>query len=172
MYDQGINYEISKSIQKPIQLFVTLKFLMDQTCFRFGTFQNFDYWYILKVLDGFPFILHFCKLETSLDVGFSFVFFGQCFSCFFKGVLDLIITELFAVKCLLTTSINNAHIKWKNSKTTNTPETISSTIFGSAAILQTLGVNYELQWTLHHYDLVIGKCSLASFKTVQVKPAF
>jgi hypothetical protein len=30
--------------------------------------------------------------------------------------------------------------KWKNSKTTNTPEAISSTIFGSAAILQTLGV--------------------------------
>jgi hypothetical protein len=29
----------------------------------------------------------------------------------------------------------------ENLKTTNTPETISSTIFGSAAILQTLGVN-------------------------------
>jgi hypothetical protein len=51
----------------------------------------------------------------------------------------------------LTTSINNAHIKWKNSKTSNTPETISSTIFGSAAIL-------------------IGECPLAGFKTVKVKP--
>jgi hypothetical protein len=29
----------------------------------------------------------------------------------------------------------------KKIETTNTPETISSTIFGSAAILQTLGVN-------------------------------
>jgi hypothetical protein len=38
----------------------------------------------------------------------------------------------------------------KNSKTTSTPETISSTIFSSAAILQTLGVKYELQWTLRH----------------------
>jgi hypothetical protein len=37
--------------------------------------------------------------------------------------------------------------------------------FGSAAILQTLGVKYELQWTLRHYDLIIG------FKTVKVKPA-
>jgi hypothetical protein len=52
------------------------------------------------------------------------------------------------------------------------PETISSTIFGSAAILQTPGVNYELQWTLRHYDLVIGECPLAGFKTVKVKPAF
>jgi hypothetical protein len=66
-----------------------------------------------------------------------------------------------------TTSINNAQIKWKNSKTTNTPETIYSTIFGSAAILQTLGVKYEL-----HYDLVIGECPLAGFKTVKVKPTF
>jgi hypothetical protein len=50
-----------------------------------------------------------------------------------------------------------AHIKWKNSKTvTNTPETISSKSFGSVAILQTLGVKYELQWTLRHYDLVIS----------------
>jgi hypothetical protein len=72
---------------------------------------------------------------------------------------------------ILTTSINNAHIKWKNSKTTNTPETISSTNFGSAVILQTLGVKYELHWTLRHYDLVIGECPLAGFKTVKVKPA-
>jgi hypothetical protein len=35
-------------------------------------------------------------------------------------------------------------------ETTNTPETIYSTIFGSAAILQTRGVKYELQWTLRH----------------------
>jgi hypothetical protein len=70
----------------------------------------------------------------------------------------------------MTTSIN-AHIKWKNSKTTNTPETISSTIFGGAAILQTLGVKYEMQWTLRHYDLVIGECPFAGFKTVKVKPA-
>jgi hypothetical protein len=40
--------------------------------------------------------------------------------------------------------------KFENS---NTPETISSTIFGSAAILQT------------------GECPLAGFKTVKVKPA-
>jgi hypothetical protein len=33
-------------------------------------------------------------------------------------------------------------------ETTNTPETISSTIFGSAAILQTIDVKYELKWTL------------------------
>jgi hypothetical protein len=44
--------------------------------------------------------------------------------------------------------------------------------FGSAAILQTLGVKYELQWTLRHYDLVIGECPRAGFKTVKVKPAF
>jgi hypothetical protein len=57
-------------------------------------------------------------------------------------------------------------------KTTHTPETISPTIFGiSAAILQTLGVKYEFQWTLRHYDLVIGECPLAGFKTVKVKPA-
>jgi hypothetical protein len=31
---------------------------------------------------------------------------------------------------------------------------------GSAAILQTLGVKYELQCTLRHYDLVIGECRL------------
>jgi hypothetical protein len=62
-------------------------------------------------------------------------------------------------------------MKWKNSKTTTLPiEAISSTIFGSAAILQTLGVKYELQWTLRPYDLVIGDCSLAGFKTVKVKP--
>jgi hypothetical protein len=36
----------------------------------------------------------------------------------------------------------------------------------------TLGVKYELQWTLRHYDLVIGECPLAGFKTVKVKPAF
>jgi hypothetical protein len=72
---------------------------------------------------------------------------------------------------ILTTFINNAHIKWKNSKITNTPENISSTIFGSAAILQTLSVKYELQWTLRHYDLY-GECPLAGFKTVKVKPAF
>jgi hypothetical protein len=35
----------------------------------------------------------------------------------------------------------------------NTSETISSAIVGSAAILQTLGVKYALQWTLRHYDL-------------------
>jgi hypothetical protein len=29
-------------------------------------------------------------------------------------------------------------------------------MFGSVAILQTLGVNYELQWTLRHYNIVIG----------------
>jgi hypothetical protein len=56
-------------------------------------------------------------------------------------------------------------------KTTNTPETISLTIFDSAAILQTLGVKYELQWALRHYDLVIGGCPLAGFKMVKVKPA-
>jgi hypothetical protein len=56
-------------------------------------------------------------------------------------------------------------------KTTNTPETIYSTIYGSAAILQTLSVKYELEWTLRHYDLVIGECPLAGFKTVKVKPA-
>jgi hypothetical protein len=60
----------------------------------------------------------------------------------------------------------------ENSKTTNTPETISSTIFGSAAILQTLGVKYEHQWTLRHYDLVSGDCPLTGFKTAKVKPAF
>jgi hypothetical protein len=43
--------------------------------------------------------------------------------------------------------------------------------FDSAAIIQTLGVKYELQWTLHHYDLVIGECPLAGFKMVKVKPA-
>jgi hypothetical protein len=79
---------------------------------------------------------------------------------------------LFAVnKCFK--QLPNANIKWKNSKTTNTPETISSTIFGSgAAILQTLGVKYELQWPLRHYDLVTGECPLTGFKTVKVKPAF
>jgi argonaute-like protein implicated in RNA metabolism and viral defense len=65
----------------------------------------------------------------------------------------------------LTTSINNAHIKWKNTK--NTPETISSTIFGSVAILQTLGVKYLVQWTLRHYDIVIGECPLVGMKTVK-----
>jgi hypothetical protein len=39
------------------------------------------------------------------------------------------------------------------------------------AILQTLSVKYEPQWTLRHYDLVIGECPLAGFKTVKVKPA-
>jgi hypothetical protein len=43
--------------------------------------------------------------------------------------------------------------------------------FGSAAILQTLGVNYELQLALRHYDLVIGECPVG-FKAVKVKPAF
>jgi hypothetical protein len=33
---------------------------------------------------------------------------------------------------------------------------------GSAAILQTLSVKYALQWTLRHYDLVIGECRLLS----------
>jgi hypothetical protein len=37
-------------------------------------------------------------------------------------------------------------------------------------LLQTLGVKYELQWALRHYDLVIGECPLAGFKTVKVKP--
>jgi hypothetical protein len=58
----------------------------------------------------------------------------------------------------------------EKTKTINNPETISSTIFGSATSLQTLGVKYELQWTLSHYDLVIGECPLAGFKTVKVKP--
>jgi hypothetical protein len=31
---------------------------------------------------------------------------------------------------------------------------------GSAAIIQTLGVKYALQWTLRHYDLVIGESPL------------
>jgi hypothetical protein len=44
-------------------------------------------------------------------------------------------------------------------------------LFGSTAILQTLGVKYEFQWTLRHYDLVIGECPLAGFKTVKIKPA-
>jgi hypothetical protein len=44
--------------------------------------------------------------------------------------------------------------------------------FGSAVILQTLGIKYELHWTLRHFDLVIGECPLAGFKTVKVKPAF
>jgi hypothetical protein len=44
--------------------------------------------------------------------------------------------------------------------------------FDSVAILQTLSIKYELQWTLRHYDLVIGECPLASFKTVKVKLAF
>jgi hypothetical protein len=39
-------------------------------------------------------------------------------------------------------------------------------------ILQTLGVKYELQWTLRHCDLVTGECPLAGFKTVKVKSAF
>jgi hypothetical protein len=69
------------------------------------------------------------------------------------------------------TSINNAHIKWNNSKTTNTPETIASTIFGSAAILQTLVVKYEIQWTLRHCDPVIEESPLAGFNKVKVEPA-
>jgi hypothetical protein len=28
-----------------------------------------------------------------------------------------------------------------------------------------------MQWTLRHYDLVIGECPFAGFKTVKVKPA-
>jgi hypothetical protein len=59
----------------------------------------------------------------------------------------------------------------ENSKTTNSPETISSTIFGSAAILQTLGVKYEILWSLRHYDPVIGEYPLAGFKKVKVEPA-
>jgi hypothetical protein len=61
----------------------------------------------------------------------------------------------------------------EKSKTTNTPETIFSTIFGSTAFLQTLGVKYEIQWTLHvrHCDPVIGECSLAGFNKVKVEPA-
>jgi hypothetical protein len=54
--------------------------------------------------------------------------------------------------------------------TANIVPGISSTIFGSAAIFQTLGIKYELQWTLRHYDLVIGECPLAGFKVVKVKP--
>jgi hypothetical protein len=46
----------------------------------------------------------------------------------------------------------------KNSKTTNTSETISSAIFVSAAILQTLCVKYEIQCALQHCDPVIGEC--------------
>jgi hypothetical protein len=42
---------------------------------------------------------------------------------------------------------------------------------GSAAILQTLGVKYELQRTLPHYELVVGECPLVRFKTVNVKLA-
>jgi hypothetical protein len=54
----------------------------------------------------------------------------------------------------------------ENSKPTNTSETISSAIVGSAAILQTLGVKYALQWTLRHYDLVIGVSPLILTLTV------
>jgi hypothetical protein len=78
--------------------------------------------------------------------------------------------ELFAVNIfldMLTTSINNAHMKNHQHSRNN-----FSTIFGSASILQILGVKYELQWTLRHYYLVIGDCLLAGFKTVKVKPAF
>jgi hypothetical protein len=44
-------------------------------------------------------------------------------------------------------------------------------LLGSAVILQTLCVKYELQWPLWHYELVIGECPLAGFKTAKVKPA-
>jgi hypothetical protein len=48
----------------------------------------------------------------------------------------------------------------------------SSTIFGNAAILQTLGVKFnEIQWTLPHCDPVIGERPLAGFKKVKVEPA-
>jgi hypothetical protein len=76
---------------------------------------------------------------------------------------------LFAVnKCFktLTTSIHQ-QCPHKNSKTIDS----RNNFFGSAAILQTLGVKYELQWTLLHYDLVIGECPFAGFKTVKVKAA-
>jgi hypothetical protein len=53
-------------------------------------------------------------------------------------------------------------------KTTNTSETISSAIFISAAILQTLGIKYEIQWALHHCDPVIGECPVASSKKMKV----
>jgi hypothetical protein len=42
----------------------------------------------------------------------------------------------------------------------DTPETISSTIFGSAAILQTFGVKYELQWTLRPSHRRVSTCRL------------
>jgi hypothetical protein len=74
--------------------------------------------------------------------------------------------------CQIVYEVPYNNLPIKNSKTTNTPETISSTIFGSAAILQTLSVKYELQWALRHYNLVIGECPLAGFKTVKDKPAF
>jgi hypothetical protein len=69
---------------------------------------------------------------------------------------------------VLTTSINNTHIKRKNSKTTNTSETISSGIFVSAGILRTLGVKYEIRWALRHCDPVNGECPVASYKQVKV----
>jgi hypothetical protein len=53
---------------------------------------------------------------------------------------------------ILTTSIDNTQIKWKHSKTNNTSETISSFIFGSAPILQTLCAIYEIQWDKYHSD--------------------
>jgi hypothetical protein len=56
------------------------------------------------------------------------------------------------------------------------PRNLLYNIFGSAAILLTLGVIYELRCMipvdLTSYDLVIGECTLAGFKTVKVKPAF
>jgi hypothetical protein len=42
--------------------------------------------------------------------------------------------------------------------------------FGSAAILQTLGIKYEIQWTLRHCDPVIEECPIADFKKVKVEP--
>jgi hypothetical protein len=61
------------------------------------------------------------------------------------------------------TPINNTYMyfKWKNLKTTNTPVTISSTIFGHSP--NTRRQN-EIQWTLRHCDPVIGECPLAGFK--------
>jgi hypothetical protein len=52
----------------------------------------------------------------------------------------------------------------------NTPETNSSTIFGSAAILQTLGIKYEIQRSLRHCKPVIRECPLAGFTKVKVEP--
>jgi hypothetical protein len=84
-------------------------------------------------------------------------------------VIDRIITELFAVDKCFKTSINNAHIKWKNSKTTNTPETISSAALPFSK-RSASNMNSNGPYVMCHYDVVIGVCPLAGFKTVKVKP--